>query len=60
MSSYIDFDSLDDDVKELNQFIQDELGIQTYKETMLLLQRAKNTLQPAQKKAEDSDTDYLG
>lgn len=56
----IDYDNLDDAVDELNEFIQDELGIKSYREMMLLLERANNTIKPARDKAEQDDQDYIG
>ena len=60
MSTYIDFDSLDEDVENLHEFMTEELGIETYKETILLLRRALKQIKPKEKEPEKKDLDYVG
>lgn len=51
MRSYIDYDSLNEDVDKLHEFITEELEINTYREIMLLLNTAVKQINPKEKKS---------
>ncbi|MFB6115592.1 MAG: hypothetical protein ABEK04_04815 [Candidatus Nanohalobium sp.] len=51
-TKYIDYDQVQEDFQKLHKFIEEELGVSGYQEMMLLLNYARQNLQP--KKAEVS------
>lgn len=62
MSNYIDYDQVNEDFKELHEFIIDELGVKTYREVMLLLRYTQRNVQPQQSTDENEadKIDYVG
>ncbi|MFB6208258.1 MAG: hypothetical protein ABEJ69_02830 [Candidatus Nanohaloarchaea archaeon] len=61
MTDLIDYDKVHEDFLNLHEFIKEELGIETYREVMLLLQYAQENLKPKQALEQGAaELDYVG
>jgi len=58
--TYIDYDQLDEHVEELNEYITEDMEVETYREVMLLLRYAQKQIKPRQETGETEEIDYVG
>ena len=60
-TKYIDYEQVKDDFQKLHEFIEEELEVSGYQEMMLLLNYARQNLQPKKAKVSGGDSpSYVG